>query len=265
MAARKARRFREPTATAAIDRWYRKKLRQLAKVVAQIGSEYAAEENPLIAADRIQGRLFSYADTLDQWASEVAATMLERVALADFKVWKDMGRKAWEETGQRVGAATLKALRSDAVAPTFSKLQLEQVELIKSLPREAGLKVHEWATEGLARGQRYADIVGRIQDELGRVTESRAVLIARTETARARSNFTQARARAIGSTQYVWHTVGDGTVRPMHAALDGTVHDWSNPPVTDIGRGGIPIRSNPGCVFNCRCFAEPLFPKDIFE
>ncbi|HIV44705.1 MAG TPA: minor capsid protein [Candidatus Parasutterella gallistercoris] len=127
------------------------------------------------------------------------------------------------------------------------------------MPMEAAKKAQEWAASGLSDGQRYADIAQRIKNELGGVTESRAICIARTETARARSNFTQARAQAVGSTHYVWHTVGDNAVRPRHRELDRTVHSWSDPPICDVGAGGTPIRSHPGCVFNCRCWPEPLF------
>lgn len=143
--------------------------------------------------------------------------------------------------------------------PIFNRLREEQVALIRSLPMEAAKKAQEWVASGLSDGQRYADIAQRIKNELGGVTESRAICIARTETARARSNFTQARAQAVGSTHYVWHTVGDNAVRPRHRELDKTVHAWSDPPICDVGAGGTPIRSHPGCVFNCRCWPEPLF------
>ena len=32
------------------------------------------------------------------------------------------------------------------------------------------------------------------------------------------------------SGQYIWHTVGDDKVRPEHAARDGTIFSWTNPP-----------------------------------
>lgn len=52
--------------------------------------------------------------------------------------------------------------------------------------------------------------------------------------------------------QYVWRSVGDSRVRPEHAALDGTLRDFSDSP-------------DPGDDFNCRCWAEPvpLYPDAI--
>jgi len=46
--------------------------------------------------------------------------------------------------------------------------------------------------------------------------------------------------------RYTWRTVGDDRVRPEHAARDGKIFDWSNPP-----DGG-----HPGEAENCRCWAE---------
>lgn len=45
--------------------------------------------------------------------------------------------------------------------------------------------------------------------------------------------------------QYMWRSVGDSRVRPEHAALDGTVRDFSDSP-------------DPGDEINCRCWAEPV-------
>ena len=50
------------------------------------------------------------------------------------------------------------------------------------------------------------------------------------------------------SAQYIWRTCGDDKVRDAHAARDGKVFSWINPP-----KGG-----NPGSDHNCRCWAEPV-------
>ncbi|MFZ2587735.1 MAG: phage minor head protein [Alphaproteobacteria bacterium] len=50
--------------------------------------------------------------------------------------------------------------------------------------------------------------------------------------------------------KYIWRTSHDEKVRTDHAARDGKVFDFANPP-----QGG-----NPREDYNCRCKAEPL-PK----
>lgn len=54
-------------------------------------------------------------------------------------------------------------------------------------------------------------------------------------------------------THYVWRTAGDDKVRPSHAANDGHVFAWDDPPDT----------GHPGEEEGCRCWAEPVtLPND---
>lgn len=215
--------------------------------------EFRDETNPLTLADKIQGRLFTYSDSLTQWAERVSGTFLKKAEKADYEDWKRLS--------EGLGKKTRKILKEHGAGETFRVLQDEQVNLIKSLPQDAALKVHEWATEGMHRGERYDAIAQRIFDEIGIVSRNHATLIARTESSRAKANFQQARAQALGSTEYQWVTMDDYRVRPLHARLDGKIFRWDMPPATDIGRGGQWIHSHPGAVFNCRCRARPLLPE----
>ena len=56
------------------------------------------------------------------------------------------------------------------------------------------------------------------------------------------------RQRTEGVTHYIWHTEGDDRVRPDHAANDGKIFRWDDPPST----------GHPGDDFNCRCRGEPI-------
>jgi len=86
------------------------------------------------------------------------------------------------------------------------------------------------------------------------VTTSRAMTIARTETAKAASIVTEVRAKEVGATHYIWRTAGDSDVRESHAEMEGEVCEYDNPPIVD----GEPL--NPGMIYNCRCYAEPIIP-----
>ncbi len=50
------------------------------------------------------------------------------------------------------------------------------------------------------------------------------------------------------ASHYIWHTREDNKVRPSHAANDGKIFAWDNPPAT----------GNPGEEYGCRCWAEPV-------
>ncbi|MCH2545980.1 MAG: minor capsid protein, partial [Alphaproteobacteria bacterium] len=51
------------------------------------------------------------------------------------------------------------------------------------------------------------------------------------------------------ATHYIWRTSGDEKVRAAHAANNGKIFAWDNPPDT----------SHPGEDYNCRCWAEPYY------
>lgn len=220
----------------------------MSQQVSLIANEWSQREGDI---SELQTSLFDYSVRLDEWARSVTDIMLRRASAADYGVWLSISKKISRETRRK--------LQDAAVGPVFNQLQRQQVDLIRSLPIEAAKKAQEWSQEALSNGERYSSVAQRIKSDLGPVTESRAICIARTETARSRTTFTQARAQAVGSTHYVWKTAGDGAVRPSHKALNNTVHAWDDPPICDVGAGGTPIRANPGCVFNCRCYPEPIF------
>lgn len=53
------------------------------------------------------------------------------------------------------------------------------------------------------------------------------------------------------TTHYIWRTREDDKVRPSHAANNGKIFAWDNPPET----------GHPGDGFGCRCRAEPHIPE----
>lgn len=52
------------------------------------------------------------------------------------------------------------------------------------------------------------------------------------------------------TTHYIWRTRDDERVRPSHAANNGKIFAWDNPPPT----------GHPGEDYGCRCTAEPYQP-----
>lgn len=53
------------------------------------------------------------------------------------------------------------------------------------------------------------------------------------------------------TTHYIWRTSGDNKVRASHAANNGKIFAWDNPP--EVG--------HPGEDYNCRCTAESYMPE----
>lgn len=191
--------------------------------------------------------LNGYADLLDPWAWSVARLMVA-----------DISRRnaySWRQSGIDMSKALRVELEQAPTGAIFQQMMAEQVELIKSLPRDAAKRVHHVAIEARLSGARADEVMKDIL-RTGEVTKSRARLIARTEVSRTASNFTQARAKYAGSEGYIWRTSGDTDVRETHRALNGKFIRWDDPPKTDANLA--PYHA--GCGPNCRCFPEPIFP-----
>jgi len=222
---------------------YASNLRRIARTVGEIVNGIGAN-----SPEAITEALTRYSQAIGPWASAVARRMLKDVASREYAWWRERS------------AAMSRALRSEILnAPTGRVMQQrldEQVDLITSLPRDAGQRVHKLAMEGRVTGRRAEDIAKEIMAS-GEVTESRAKLIARTEVSRTATELTRARMLHIGAETYIWRTAGDTDVRPGHKRLNGTVQRWDSPPECDPG-----YKAHPGGIFNCRCIPVPILPED---
>lgn len=136
------------------------------------------------------------------------------------------------------------------VAQRLEGLMLANTQLIKSIPTQYLDKVQSAVTRGLVSGKLPKDIAEEIK-EIGRVTDSRARLIARDQSSKASSALTQARHEELGITRYRWSASGDERVRESHMANDGKIFSYDNPPPT----------GHPGHEVNCRCVAIAVFDE----
>lgn len=240
------KRNRNPVKTQRIEQRYALQLRKVAEQVGSIISPFTPGDMSQVPT--IEQLLKAYSDMLKGWATQTASNMLMDVALRDEQTWqvlaKDLSRGLREE------------IRNAPTGQVMKALLAEQVTLIQSIPLEAAQRVHRLTLEGIENSARASEIAKEIM-RTEEVTNSRAVLIARTETARTATTLTQARAESIGADSYIWRTSGDGAVRSDHKKLNGKIFQWNDPPVADERSGE---RAHPGCIWNCRCFAEPIIP-----
>lgn len=224
---------------------FARQLRKVAKHVGDLVNGFDPDDP--IGMAHVQDALRRYADILKPWATAVSGRMIAEVAARD--------RIAWAKASAHMG----RALRTEIeTAPTGQAMRAMldlQVRLITSLPLEAAERVHDLTLQGIAEGARSKELAAKIF-ETGNVTKARANTIARTETARTAATLTQVRAQHVGSTDFIWRTAEDSDVRPSHRALNGKTFRWDQPPECDPG-----INALPGCVFNCRCYAEPVIPE----
>lgn len=187
-----------------------------------------------------------YAEALSPWAQKVASVMLADVNTSN--------EKGWRALSGEIGRGLSREIAFAPAGQVMQALLAQQVHLIKSLPLEAAERVHALTLKGMEGGIRASEVAREIMRS-GEVAKSRAMTIARTEVSRTGTALTEARAKHIGSTHYIWHSSHDGDVRKDHRLLDGKVFAWNDPPVSDLASGA---RSGPGQIYNCRCWAEPI-------
>ena len=236
-----------------------RKAKERFAIASRLEKEYARQLRYLTShidklvktmADRpqeLQSLLNSYAATIDPWARAVADKIVKRIA--------DKDEGSWIQLGRAMNRELRKELEAAPVGYELKRFLDEQVVLIKSLPIEAGMRVHKLTLEGITTGRRAEDIRKDIL-ETGKVTASRAQLIARTEVARTASGLTMARAQHIGATHYYWRTSGDGDVRESHKKMNGKIIAWDDPPEVDPGKF-----YHAGMFPNCRCYPEPILDE----
>jgi SPP1 gp7 family putative phage head morphogenesis protein len=230
------------------ERGYAARLRAIARNVGHLISAFTPGDSE--ALPEMLEMLNRYSYIIRPWARATALRMIAEVTRRD--------ATAWFRTSREIGVNLREMIENAPIGGVIQQMLDDQVDLITSLPREAGQRVQQYTQEFVAGGRRYDDLVQLIRDS-GNVTTNRAALIARTETAKAQSAIVQARSQHIGSDTYIWRTVRDNAVRREHRQLEGTLQRWDAPPVAEASGE----RHHPGNFPNCRCFAEPVLPAVI--
>lgn len=243
--ARQAQHFEQ---VRRAERYYANRLRAIARNIGHLINAFTPGD--VSQLPEMLEMLDRYSYIIEPWARATASRMLAEVTRRD--------ATAWFRVSRAIGRNLRILIETAPMGATIRQLLDDQVELITSLPTEAGRRVQEYTQDFVAGGRRYDELVDLVRDS-GNVTVSRATLIARTETAKCQSAIVQVRAEHIGADQYIWHTVRDAAVRREHRRLEGTVQRWDDPPVAEANGA----RHHPGNFPNCRCYAEPIIPEVI--
>lgn len=137
----------------------------------------------------------------------------------------------------------------------------ENVNLIKTIPKDSLSKMKEIVQEGFKTGKTVTSITKEIQNTYG-IEKRHARLIARDQTAKLHSKLAQAQQTDAGVEEYTWSTSGDSRVRDRHKQLNGKRFRWDDPPIVDTKTGR---RGHPGEDYQCRCVPLPVFDIDTID
>lgn len=147
------------------------------------------------------------------------------------------------------------------------------IALIKTIPEQYlfGLRdekgklirhgVEDVITDAWSRGERWESVVEQVA-AVGGVTENRAKLIARDQTAKMNADFNRERCNQVGIERGEWMTSQDERVRPSHAAMEGVVFDLNGegPLINEDGE-----HCFPGGDYQCRCDFAPVVDMEALE
>jgi SPP1 gp7 family putative phage head morphogenesis protein len=240
-----AGRLKSRPKTRSTETNYARLLRKIADHVGTLVESFRPGDPAAIPT--IRAILEQYSVALTDWAKATAAKMLTDVNAQD--------ERSWRANSNQMSIALRREIQSAPTGATLQQLLAEQVVLIKSIPLEAAERVHKLTLAGLQDSTRASEIAKEIL-RTNEVSRSRATLIARTEVARTASVLTQARARHVGATHYVWRTAEDRDVRQSHKEMDGKIFAWDDTPRLSDG-----TVTHPGRIWNCRCWPEVIIPE----
>lgn len=162
----------------------------------------------------------------------------------------------------RIDASNL--LNNNVVRKTLELAVVENVNLIESIKTDFINELSDVLRTAITEGKRHTDLIALIRDR-GNVSESRARLIARDQTAKINAQLTQERHVSLGIELYIWGGVGDERERDSHRVMNEKLCRYDDPAVysDDGGKtwkkrksiGG--VEKHPGEDYQCRCVAIP--------
>lgn len=191
-----------------------------------------------------------------KWAQSLARTFVTNTLEENAKTW----RQAAQMSGQ--GEFIRQSLQNEmqgAVGDRVRELIDQNAQFIKSVPESVRKDLTRHIASQAFQGSRTSYETKDFKKLVGQMSNNHAKLISRTETAKAMSALTQARAEYTGHDWYIWHTAEDVRVRPSHKKMDKVLCRFSDPPSPEALIGEKSYGNyNPGNIFNCRCYAEPI-------
>jgi SPP1 gp7 family putative phage head morphogenesis protein len=219
-----------------------------------------AEYGNVISGDLLARTISKNIGLIDDFARQVTANAvtghLERLSANRPIPGAPSGK------GFPVHPVNLLSSTTGLTAETIDTTIARNLALIRDLEGDLHDGAKRILREGLLRGDSTTTIADRLESQLG-IERNRARFWARDQASKFFGEVTRIRQQAAGIPGYIWRTMRDGRVRDNHRDLEGTYHDWKNPPA--MIRNGRVIRLHPGGDYNCRCWAEAAWGPEEAE
>lgn len=206
-------------------------------------------------------RFFAESPQFGRVCEEAARQMATMLAVGQKADWRAAAQASSQ--GRMIYKLLMQETTNTTIGQTISNIVAENAQLIKTVPQNMAGKISELARKRLFEGIRPEDITKEILEQQPHLLEYEARRIARTESAKASTALTQARAEEFNFPFYVWHSVNDERTRSAHASMNGILCRWSDPPNPEALFPGEDSHNSGGCyhpggIYNCRCSASPV-------
>lgn len=186
----------------------------------------------------------------------VAQRFVTMANTTDARTWRDAAK------GGSRGIELLEHFRRNLegnVGRAIEQKIIENANYIKTIPLTVAEDITKFIQTETYKGLRSSEIAKTLQEKVAGYSKARAKTIARTESSKAMTALTEARAKDVGINWYQWRTADDGRVRNSHAHMEGVLVRWDDPPSPEelVGKKSVG-HYNAGNIYNCRCYPSPL-------
>lgn len=152
--------------------------------------------------------------------------------------------------------------KGETYAEALKLWAADNVLRIKSIPNDTLGNLEKIILEGFQKGKTVRQLREEIQDSYD-MDKRHAELLARDQVSTLNAQVSKMQQTDAGVRKYRWSDSKDSRVRPCHAALDGQVFSWDDPPEMWYETKGGTVytgrRCHPGEDYACRCVAIPIF------
>lgn len=193
-------------------------------------------------------------------AGFLARKMVQWVNVVNARSWREAASRSQRS---RLLYQLLQREMSGKTGETVRRIVRDNAQFISSVPRKISEELTGEILRAQQRGLRPEAIAKMIRQRFPQVMKSRIQLISRTESSKASTALSRARAEELDLPAYRWQTVQDTRVRASHRNMNGVVVFWNEPPsperlVNERDYG----KYNAGDTFNCRCVPVSVLTVD---
>ena len=196
--------------------------------------------------DQSAGAFAAFREAMKRVALAVAEGLMNRL----FEVEAARGNQKFASVASGKLGVDLAGVfaRSKPLSASIALRVSENARLIKNLSESQITFADRAVLETLQNGGGAKALKTELAQGL-QISNKRAILIARDQTAKFNSDLSRIRQQEAGIDRYQWETAGDERVRASHRENDGKIFSWSEPPSAT---------GHPGHDVNCRCVAIGL-------